>query len=114
MQTATAQLPVLQWAKAFNRANTANYIDYSNGRTVGVDQKGNVYSAGLFEHTVDFDLGPGVFTLTEGAYSSGIYISKLDSNGNFIWAKQLDITVEFSYNEMKVENRQFVKFGSSL
>ena len=99
-----AQVPVLQWAKAFND-HPANYRTSSNGRTVGVDDQGNVYSAGLFEHTVDFDPGPGLFTLTGGGSQSeiGIYISKLDANGNFVWAKQIPVVIEFAQIEMKVD-----------
>lgn len=75
IKMASAQLPVLQWAKAFNSRNISNYSVYSNGRSVAVDQQGNVFSAGLFNHTVDFDPGAGVYTLTGGGTGEyGIYI----------------------------------------
>lgn len=100
-----SQLPVLQWAKTFNAANIWNYSTYNNGRSVAVDQQGNVYSAGLFTYTVDFDPGPGVYTVTaEGPSNYGIYISKLDADGNFVWAKQIPALVEFADIELKVDN----------
>lgn len=71
-----AQQPVLQWAKAFNARNISNYSDNSNGRTAGVDQQGNVYSAGLFQHTVDFDPGPNEYPLT-GSSNSSPFVLKL-------------------------------------
>lgn len=58
------------------------------GHGVAVDNLGNVYTAGQFTGTVDFDPGPGVFNLTSTA-AEDIFISKLDSEGNFLWAKQI-------------------------
>lgn len=55
---------------------------------IAVDSGGNVYSTGEFYHTVDFDPGPGVFNLTSPR-ESNVFIQKLDSTGNFVWAKQL-------------------------
>ena len=49
-----AQTPQLEWAGAFVEHNDGNPTTYSNGRTVGVDAQGNVYSAGLFMYTVDY------------------------------------------------------------
>src|SRR4026208_2376185 len=102
---ASSQLPVLNWVKTFEDANFWNYTVYNNGRSVGVDLQGNVYSAGLFTHTVDFDPGPGVFTLTGGGpFEYGVYISKLDADGNFVWAKQVPVLVEFAEIELVVDN----------
>ena len=46
-----------------------------------------IYLFGSFEGTVDLDPGPGVFQMTSVGERDA-FISKLDSNGNFIWAKQ--------------------------
>ena len=101
----SSQLPVLHWVKTFEDANIWNYSVYNNGRSVGVDLQGNVYSAGLFTHTVDFDPGPGVYTLTgEGPSEYGIYITKLDDEGNLVWAKQIPVLVEFAEIELVVDN----------
>jgi uncharacterized delta-60 repeat protein/gliding motility-associated-like protein len=67
------------------------------GRAIKVDATGNVYSTGYFVYgdgtPHDFDPGVGVFNLTPTpAFSlsnKDIYISKLTSAGNFVWAKQL-------------------------
>src|SRR6185295_8986582 len=115
IQAAFAQQSVLQWAVAFNSHNTENYRDASNGRTVGVDPQGNVYSAGLFQHTVDFDGGPGVYTVTAtGPFDYGIYIVKQDPNGNLVWAKQLPLLVEFADIEMKVDRNGNVYLATYL
>ncbi|MVM33168.1 hypothetical protein GO755_24215 [Spirosoma sp. HMF4905] len=68
------------WAKGVG--STGN--DYST--SLAVDGSGNVYTTGLFYYTVDFDPGVGVFNLT-AAYSA-MFVSKLDAEGNFVWAKQ--------------------------
>lgn len=71
-----------EWAKG--RGGTGEDIVYS----IAVDDIGNVYTTGGFEGTADFDPGVGVYNLTSTGYRD-IFISKLDSNGNFIWAKQI-------------------------
>ncbi|MBK9358158.1 MAG: hypothetical protein IPN08_12305 [Bacteroidales bacterium] len=49
---------------------------------------GNVYITGFFKGTGDFDPGEGNCYLTSaGEYD--IFINKLDTSGNFIWAKGL-------------------------
>ncbi|MCX6270968.1 MAG: SBBP repeat-containing protein [Bacteroidetes bacterium] len=57
--------------------------------SVKVDANGNIYTTGYFEGVADFDPGPGLFELTSSGYKD-IYISKLDPQGNFIWAKKVD------------------------
>jgi hypothetical protein len=58
------------------------------GKGIKLDTQGNVLTTGTFPGTVDFDPGPGTFNLTATG-ATDIYISKLDPNGNFIWAKQV-------------------------
>ncbi len=58
------------------------------GRKITVDGAGNVVSNGMFEGTVDFDPGPGVFSLTAHTGSSSppyldVYVLKLDAGGKF-------------------------------
>lgn len=68
------------WAK---RAG-ANYNDM--GYAIRVDNNGSVYYAGTFAGVVDFDPGTGTVNLTSGSNSKA-FISKLDANGNFVWAR---------------------------
>ncbi|MGV6861297.1 MAG: SBBP repeat-containing protein [Putridiphycobacter sp.] len=68
------------WAKSFGGTST----DYGNSITV--DASGNVYTAGYFSGTVDFDPGTGTSHLNSaGAYD--VFVQKLDPSGNFLWAK---------------------------
>ena len=68
------------------------------GEDVAVDDRGNVYTTGLFYGTADFDPGPGVFNLTPPSCgrpsatctaTPDMFVSKLDSAGNFVWARQM-------------------------
>jgi hypothetical protein len=69
------------WAKSFGGAS----IEY--GFSIAVDGSGNVYTTGIFGGTVDFDPGAGTSNLTS-AGSEDVFVSKLDSSGNFVWAKR--------------------------
>jgi Beta-propeller repeat len=71
------------WAKRFGSVNN----DY--GYDIALDALGNVYTTGFFDEGADFDPGPSTFTLsTPGDFvNADIFVSKLDANGNFVWAK---------------------------
>ena len=56
------------------------------GNSIAVDTDGNVYLAGNFTGTVDFDPGAGITEFTS-AGNEDVYVLKLDENGNFTWAK---------------------------
>ena len=58
-----------------------------NPSGIALDKNKNVYTTGNFFGTVDFDPGPGVYNLTSALQT--VFILKLDSNGNFVWAKAL-------------------------
>ena len=57
--------------------------------SIYVDDSCNVYTAGTFNETVDFDPDSGVFTLTNNAIVS-IFICKWDSSSAFVWANKVD------------------------
>ena len=64
-------------------ANQAGGISYDYGRGIAVDDNGNSYITGEFEESATF----GTTTLTSsGSYD--IFVAKLDSSGNWLWAKQ--------------------------
>lgn len=69
----------LKWVKQIGAGS------HDQGRSIAFDASGNVYTTGTFNGTVDFDPGPGTYFLTSTAVED-VFISKLDSSGNFIWA----------------------------
>lgn len=75
------------WAKGIGGTNLDIAYD------IAVDNSGNVYVAGDFRTTTDFDPGPGITNLsTSGASDENVFLSKYDASGNFIWAKNLGST----------------------
>lgn len=55
---------------------------------IKLDAAGNVLTTGYFALLADFDPGPSVFPMTAVGFSD-IFISKLTTNGDFIWAKSV-------------------------
>lgn len=62
-------------------------------QSIAADVNGNVYTTGLFIGPADYDPGPGVFNLTHLGFTADMFISKLDSNGNFVFALQIGDTI---------------------
>jgi len=75
-----AQYPNLQWVRGMGGAPD----DISED--IAIDGSGNSYITGGFSNSGDFDPGTGVHNLTSKGRSD-IFISKLDANGNFVFAK---------------------------
>jgi len=67
------------------------------GNSVAVDAAGNVYTAGFFLGTADFDPGMGTFWLSHSPPgSSDSYVLKLDASGNFEWVKEFAGTAAYA------------------
>jgi len=71
------------WSRSFG----AEGFQY-DGVSITVDGNGNVYTTGSFSGTADFDPGSGTYNLTATS-SQDIFISKLNTSGDFVWAKAL-------------------------
>ncbi|MBC8045599.1 MAG: T9SS type A sorting domain-containing protein [Fimbriimonadaceae bacterium] len=56
-----------------------------NTYAVDADADGNIYTAGLFTGTIDFDESEDVHELTSSGNGDG-FVLKTDSLGNFLWA----------------------------
>lgn len=72
------------WAK---QVGTDGLYPGTKGNSIAVNQSG-IYTTGIFIGTSDFDPGIGIFNLTSSGRED-IFISKLDINGNFVWAKAM-------------------------
>jgi hypothetical protein len=68
------------WAKSFGGSSN----DYGSSSTI--DASGNVYTTGQFPETADLAPGAGTANFTSVG-GLDIFVQKLDSSGNFIWAK---------------------------
>jgi len=61
-------------------------IKADKASVVSTDDKGNVYVAGSFQDTVDFDPGPGTDNHTAFSQDDA-FLCKYDSSGTFKWAR---------------------------
>ena len=72
-------------------AKKAGGTDYDYGNGIAVNTNGNSYITGFFGENATF----GTTTLTSsGYYDYDIFVAKLDSNGNWLWAKKAGGTSE--------------------
>jgi len=67
------------------------------GNAIAVDASSNVYTTGFYGATADFDPGPATYTIaTKGG--PDVFVSKLDANGNFVWAKGMGgVNIDVAY-----------------
>jgi len=72
-----------EWTTVLNGATDCGSISNS----IITDEFGNSYIIGEFIGFVDFDPGPATYYLSSIFSSWDVFIQKLDSNGNFVWAK---------------------------
>lgn len=94
----------LIWARKMG--GTAS--DY--GYAITTDTVGNIYTAGWFGGIADFDPGTGTSNLTS-AGGDDIFISKLDSAGNFRWARRMGGTGADRANAIVADKRGNVYAG---
>lgn len=102
-----AQQPKLEWAKQMSGSSS------ENGTAMAMDSSGNIYTIGLFYQTVDFNPSATTYTLTSNG-ETDIFITKLDAQGNLLWAKQIGGT-NFDYpGNIAVDAKGNVLVGGSF
>lgn len=81
---APAQAPFFKWGAAFTPRSGQSG---AGSRTLALDVHGNIYMAGAFSDTVDFDPGPGTANLIANKY--GEFLVKLNASGKYQWGKSI-------------------------
>lgn len=93
------------WAKMTD----LKFNNYTHGGGAVSDNKGNIYLTGVFQGSVDLDLGPGVYMVSPdanaGIASSGSFTAKYDQDLNVIWVKQFDKTNIWGLPLLSVDKR---------
>ncbi len=79
--TSLAQLPELEWATTIENNGENNYTF-----AVATDAAGNVYQAGTFSDTADFDPGPEQLKFAAKGYGD-CFVSKTNPDGILQWVK---------------------------
>jgi hypothetical protein len=82
----------LSWSKQIGGSSGAY------GSAVAVDSAGSVYLTGNFAGTVDFDPGPGTFSLNSGSGGAAAFVLKLGPAGDFVWAQAFQSSGHFGYS----------------
>ena len=85
------------WAKSMGGASD------DEGYEIVLDNGGNVYATGTYSGTADFDPGIGITNLTS-AGGNDIFVSKLDANGNFVWARSMGGTSSDEGNDIVLDS----------
>ncbi|WP_341903886.1 T9SS type A sorting domain-containing protein [Fluviicola taffensis] len=79
-QSLIAQMQNHHWTRTVDGGASAM------GKCMAVDAAGNVYTAGVFGSTSDFDNSPAVSNLTSNG-GNDVFLVKMSPEGNFLWAK---------------------------
>lgn len=74
----------LMWAKSFG--GTGQDAIYG---PIALDEQDNIYTTGYFGLTADFDPGSDTFEMTAPGFVYDAFVAKTDTDGNFVWAKQM-------------------------
>ncbi len=79
------------WVKHFAGLSPSVTLMFAYG--ICQDSAGNIYITGAFQDSFDFDPGPAIYKMSSiGNFSNqvgNLFVLKLSSNGDFVWAKQL-------------------------
>jgi hypothetical protein len=74
---------IFKWVKKVDA-----FWNHEHSFDIEIDNQGNVLTTGRFSGNTDFDPGPGLFNMPSlGGWD--MFVLKLDSNGNFLWAKSV-------------------------
>ena len=77
------------WAKQIGAPFVPLFPTPAHSHAIAVDVHGNIYLTGYFDGTADFDPDPAsTFTMTSQFNATDIFVCKLDTDGDFVWAKQ--------------------------
>ena len=74
--------------QAFGAAMAIGSVGNERANAVATDAAGNVFVAGSFEQTIDFDNGPALVSLTSAGLADG-FIAKYTPAGSLIWVRSL-------------------------
>ena len=69
---------------------------------MAIDATGNIYLAGWFNGTCDFDPGPAVSNLTSAGLRD-VFIAKMDASGNLLWVARIGGTSDDNVNGIAVD-----------
>lgn len=93
------------YAQQLEWANTFGSTEWDEGRSITTDSQGNVYITGVFTDTVDFDPSNNTFNLITQPGVSDVFVSKLNSVGEFVWAISFEGTSYAEGNDIDIDDQ---------
>ncbi|TAE50179.1 MAG: T9SS C-terminal target domain-containing protein [Bacteroidetes bacterium] len=84
------------WAKSFGGSSSDTVS------SLVIDASGNIYTAGDFQGTVDFDPGAGSSNLTANG-NRDAFVQKIAANGNFLWARSFGGSANEGVNSLATD-----------
>ncbi len=100
--------PQLEWAKVQPNSEVGGTVAMVSGAK---DSSGNMYFVGNFQNTVDFDTSSNSLKLTSIS-SSDLFISKYNSDGDLIWAKNVGGLGTITARTIKISGTSLYVTGS--
>jgi hypothetical protein len=99
--TALAQEAELKWVEGIGNTRSATYMNPSM-TDFQLDGEGNIYVVGHFDSGNTWldgtDVDPVHFPCLMSSIYHGLYVAKLDSNGNRVWIKSLRTSLKSDMN----------------
>lgn len=87
----------LAWAKSIGSTN------FDRAYSIRLDDFGNMYLAGRFDGSIDFDPSSSTATLTSNG-KHDLFIAKYDLNGNYNWAIHMGDTANQRITNMEIKS----------
>lgn len=98
----------LQWTRHIGSTGL------DNAKSIIVDGNANLYIAGSYSRTIDFDPSTGVYTLqSANNYQTGFYL-KLDSIGNFVKARRITASSNMHISDLDLDSQSNLYFTGSF
>lgn len=97
------QLIFILPAQNLHWLNQMGGSDNDASYSIAVDDSGNVYTAGSFGGTADFDPGAGTMNLTSTG-DKDIFIQKVDASGDLVWANSMGGTGWDQASSIAIDN----------
>lgn len=85
-------------------ANCLNGTGVDLGNSITSDQMNNIYIAGAFIDTLDFDPGPSNYTVSTTSPFQDIYVAKFGSSGDFIWVRTAGTYSADAAHQIEIDN----------
>lgn len=94
----------------FTWAKKMGGINFDQPSALIIDNNNNLFLTGTFDGLADFDPGASAYNLTSNGFYD-VFVSSLDQNGNFRFAKQIGGINDDNGNDLAIANNSLIGVG---